>query len=140
MNSRQIQVTLAIIFLALGGWALLMPGMVLGLVFREEYRIDTMASRLLMGCFGAQAVLTGTILALTSFSARGFLVFGIIGSAPFFAFNFYFYFVIPMFTSWMLLDFVGNISILMLCLWGRIQKLNETTALQKRPAQDFGNS
>lgn len=127
MNSRQIQLVLAIVFLGLGGWALLMPGTVISLVFREDYKIDTAASRLLMGCFGSQAVLTGTVLALTRFSARGFLVFGIVGSVPFFVFNFYFCFVIPMFTSWMLLDFVGNISILVLCIWGRRVRLTETS-------------
>jgi hypothetical protein len=48
----------------------------------------------------------------SQFKASTFLVFGLAGSLPSFAFNYYFYFVAQIFTHWMLLDFVGNIGIL----------------------------
>jgi hypothetical protein len=118
MTPRNIQLCLAVVFLGLGGWALLMPDMVQRLVLTPDHYIGTAASNMLMGCFGAQAVLCGVLIATTRFSARTFLTFGIVGSVPFFVFNFYFVFVAKMFTNWMLLDFVGNIAILALCLTG----------------------
>jgi hypothetical protein len=45
-------------------------------------------------------------------------VFGLIGSLPFFLFNFYYVFVVPIFSSWMILDVVGNLGILVLGLAG----------------------
>jgi hypothetical protein len=118
MSARHIQTLLAIVFLGLGGWCLILPGMVERLAFRPEFQHDSATTRLLMGCFGAQAVLCGTVILLSEFKARTFLVFGLVGSLPFFVFNYYFLFVAEMFTPLMWLDFVGNIAILSLCLWG----------------------
>lgn len=118
MSARIIQTLLAFVFLGLGGWCLIMPGMVEDLAFLPEFQHNSATTRLLMGCFGAQAVLCGIVIGLSEFKARTFLVFGLIGSLPFFAFNYYFLFVAKMFTPLMWLDFAGNIAILSLCLWG----------------------
>ena len=37
---------------------------------------------------------------------------------PFFWFNYWFVFVVPMFTQWMLLDFAANVAMLALCVIG----------------------
>ncbi len=112
VSSRNIQSVLAVVFIGLGGWCLFWPGVVEQLGFKPEYRHGSATTALLIGCFGAQAVLVGAIIALSEFRPHTFLVFGLIGSLPFFAFNWYFYFVAQMFTHWMLLDFVGNLIIL----------------------------
>ena len=117
-SSINVQRALAFIFLSLGSWCLLFPLTVESLVFKAEFYIGNRTSQLLMGCFGAQAVLAGIIILTSKFEARTFLYFGLFGSIPFFAFNYYFYFVEAMFTDWMLLDFVGNLGILLCGLWG----------------------
>lgn len=118
MKAVHYQRILAVIFLGLGSWCLLMPGMVESLGLRPEYQMNTLGSALFMGCFGAQAVLCGVLILTARFTPRTFLVFGLVASIPFFGFNYYFYFVKPVFTHWVLLDFVGNIGILALCLLG----------------------
>ncbi|GLQ23831.1 hypothetical protein GCM10007853_17050 [Algimonas ampicilliniresistens] len=118
MTARRIQTLLALVFLGLGGWCLLMPAMVERLALLPEFQHNSATTRLLMGCFGPQAVLCGTVILLSEFKAKTFLVFGLVGSIPFFAFNYYFLFVVQMFTPLMWLDFAGNVAILTLCLWG----------------------
>ena len=118
MTPLQIQRLLACVFLGLGGWALLFPAQVLSIGIRAEINSGDIVSTVLMGCFGAQAALGGTVMFLSRFTPRTFLVFGILGSVPFFVFNYYFVFVEPVFNQWMLLDFAGNIAILTLCLMG----------------------
>lgn len=113
-----IQRLLAVVFLGLGGWALCFPSHVLSIGIRPEIYTPNTVTTVIMGCFGAQAVLGGTIMLLSRFTARTFLVFGIVGSVPFFVFNYYFVFVVEIFTDWMLLDFVGNIAIFTLCMMG----------------------
>ncbi len=129
MTAKHVQYFLAFIFLSLGGWCLLTPGMVEQLGFRPEYQVLNATSSILIGCFGAQAVLVGTIIATAEFKARTFLVFGLVGSVPFFVFNYYFYFVAQMFTDWMLLDFAGNIGILACGIIGYWLKKAETQDL-----------
>ncbi len=125
MSALNIQRMLAGVFLGLGGWALIFPGTVEQLVFKPNYFVGNETSRLLLACFGAQAVLAGTIMALARFTPTTFLVFGLVGSIPFFIFNYYFVFVVEMFTHWMLLDFVGNVSIFALCMYGYWKSLQE---------------
>jgi len=112
LRANHIQRTLAFIFLGLGAWPLLFPGTVEALGLRPDYFVGNDTSRLLLQCFGAQAILVGTVILSSRFVPRTFLVFGIVGSVPFFGFNYYFYFIRGMFTDWMLLDFVGNVLIL----------------------------
>ena len=125
MSAKYVQYGLAFIFVSLGGWCLLFPQMVEGLVFRPAYQEMSATCAVLMACFGAQAMLAGVVIASSEFTARTFLVFGLLGSIPFFMFNAYFYFVIPMFTDWMLLDFVGNAGILACGVMGYRLKLSE---------------
>jgi hypothetical protein len=128
MTAQRVQYFLASIFLGLGGWCLLAPRSVELLVFRPEFQILSPTSTLLMACFGAQAVLAGTVIVTSEFKSQTFLIFGLIGSVPFFIFNYYFYFVAEMFTDWMLLDFAGNIGILITCLVGYRLKIKETSS------------
>lgn len=118
MQPKHIRLMLAFVFLGLGGWALVLPGQVLNLGLRPEFYSDDPALKIIMGCFGAQAVLGGLVMLLSRFTPTTFLVFSVAGSVPFFAFNYYFVFIFEVFTRWMLLDFVGNFAILGLCLWG----------------------
>ncbi|WP_068115321.1 hypothetical protein [Tropicimonas marinistellae] len=127
MKSQNIQLGLAAIFLGLGGWCLVAPRMVERLVLTPEYQHLSATSALLLGCFGAQAILAGLVIALSRFTPMTFLVFGLVGSVPFFVFNFYFVFVVELFTYWMLLDFVGNLGILACGILGyriRTEELN----------------
>lgn len=126
MKSIHYQRSLAFIFLVLGAWCLFCPTMVEALGFKPAYYIGNATSALLMGCFGAQAVLCGTVILTSRFTPKTFLIFGLIASAPFFGFNYYFYFVRQMFSEWMLLDFAGNIGILALSLLGYRASRRET--------------
>lgn len=110
--AKRIQFALAAIFIGLGGWCLVAPQSVERLALRPEFQHMSATSALFIACFGAQAVLCGLVIALSEFKPRTFLVFGLLGSVPFFAFNWYFVFVAKMFTPWMLLDFAGNLGIL----------------------------
>ncbi|MGI9475441.1 MAG: hypothetical protein ACR2PI_01960 [Hyphomicrobiaceae bacterium] len=125
MTSRHVQYFLALIFIGLGGWCLVMPHTVEALVFRPAHQHLTPASAILMGCFGAQAVLVGTVIAAADFRPSTFMIFGLIASLPFFVFNVYFYFVAQIFTDWMLLDVVGNVGILACGVIGYRLKANE---------------
>ena len=118
MTSRTLQRAFALIFLLLGGWCVLMPRMVETLGVRPEHQVLNATSAVFIGCFGAQAVLCGTIIWFARFTPRTFLAFGLVGSIPFFALNAEYDFVEPIFTRWMLLDFVGNIGILVCGIWG----------------------
>ncbi len=125
MKAIHIQWFLSFIFLSLGGWAMLAPDMVEALVLKPEHYIGTQASHLFVACFGAQAVLCGIVILMSRFTPHTFLVFGFFASFPFFAFNYYFYFVQQIFTDWMLLDFVGNIGILVCGVVGYKLSLRE---------------
>lgn len=109
-TAKALKTILAVVFLGLGGWCVVTPEMVEILVLREEYRHLSPTSALLLQCFGAQAVLVGSLALLSRFTATTFLVFGMLASVPFFVFNIWFVWVNPMFTAWMLLDFAGNLS------------------------------
>lgn len=117
-KARHLKTALASIFLALGACVLVFPSQVEQLVLNPTYVVGTLSSAVAFACFGAQAVLTGTVILTARFTARTFLVFGLVGSVPFFVFNYYFYFVAPVFSKWMLLDFLGNVGILFCGVYG----------------------
>ena len=137
MRAKHIQYVLAGIFLGLGGWCLVAPDMVETLVLTPDYRDASATSRLLFQCFGAQAVLAGVLLLVSTLSPRGFLIFGLAGSLPFFVFNYYFLYVVPMFTNWMALDFAGNIGILICGLIGWRLRRRELGNLKDSRWQDL---
>ncbi|MFO6464217.1 hypothetical protein ACK8OR_07490 [Jannaschia sp. KMU-145] len=118
MTADRLQFALAAIFLLLGGWCLMAPAMVIRLTFRPDLADATDQARFLMGCFGAQAVLTGMLILIARFTPTTFLVFGLVGSIPFFVFDYWFVFVEPVLNEWMLLDLAGNLGILIAGIWG----------------------
>jgi hypothetical protein len=123
-----MQKALALVFLGLGGWCLLFPAAVEQITLRPEFVVGNATSALFVGCFGAQAVLCGTLIWFARFTPRTWLVFGLVASVPFFAFNAWFYFIARMFNEWMLLDFAGNVAILGLSLYGRRLALRDAAA------------
>jgi hypothetical protein len=116
-TARVAQWLLAGPFLILGAWCVLAPGSVEALGFRQEHQMDTQASRVLVGCFGAQAMISGLFAAVSRFTRTTFLAYGI-GLLPFFWFNYHFTVVNPIFTEFMLIDFISNAIMLALCIVG----------------------
>ncbi|WP_156457512.1 hypothetical protein [Altererythrobacter sp. Root672] len=117
MTALLAQRLIAVPFLVLGAWCLLFPGMVERLGVRPEFYHGDTTTALLIGCFGAQAVLSGLFAAFSRFTRTTFLVYGI-ALLPFFWFNYWFVFVVPVFNQWMALDFVSNAAMLALCVVG----------------------
>ena len=108
---------IAVPFLVLGSWCLLLPEMVERLGVRPEHYHGSATTALFIGCFGAQAVLSGLFAAFSLFTRTTFLVYGL-ALLPFFWFNYWFVFVVPIFNEWMALDFVANLAMLALCVIG----------------------
>lgn len=108
---------LALPFLILGGWCLATPQMVERLTINPAYQHLSPTSALLIGCFGAQAVLGGLFIAFSRWTRRTFAIYGA-ALLPFFWFNYYFVFVVPALTRWMALDFGANLFMLGICAWG----------------------
>ncbi len=117
MSPLTAQRLIAVPFLALGAWCLFLPGMVERLGLRPEYYHGDTTTALLIGCFGAQAVLSGLFAAFSRFTRTTFLVYGL-ALLPFFGFNYWFVFVVPVFNAWMALDFACNAAMLALCVVG----------------------
>ena len=117
MSPLLAQRLIAVPFLGLGAWCLFFPQMVERLGFRPEYYHGTATTALMMGCFGAQAILAGLFAFFSRFTRTTFLVYGL-ALLPFFWFNYWFVFVVPMFSPWMALDFVANVAMLALCVIG----------------------
>ena len=81
-----------------------------------KYRTGSPVTKALYIGFGSQAVLTGSLLFMGSFSKEAIMIFGLIGSIPFFVFDWYFVFVEPISTPIGLIDAVGNLFILLIAL------------------------
>ncbi|QUL39189.1 hypothetical protein [Erythrobacter sp. JK5] len=128
MTARAAQFGIAAVFLILGGWALLAPGNVIELGFTEPYRANTYTNRFIMAGFGAQAVLFGIMALVVRWRATAFLVFAAL-LLPFFVFNWYFHFEVPVLTSYGMIDFAGNTVMLVLAVIGwRAAKAEESRA------------
>ena len=108
---------LALPFLLLGAWCLIAPHMVERLGITPAYQHLSTTSALLMGCFGAQAVLGGLFIAFSRWTRSTFAIYGA-ALLPFFWFNYYFVFVVPVMTRLMAIDLVSNLFMLGLCVWG----------------------
>ena len=117
MTARNAQHLIAAVFLVLGGWCLVAPGSIADLMFQPAYRTDARLETFLIACFGAQACLGGLFAATARFSRVTFVAFGL-ALLPFFVFDWYFYFVVHILTPLGLLDAVGNLAMLALCVVG----------------------
>ena len=117
MTVRNIQWSIGAVFFILGGWALLAPQSVIDLTLLPQYRIGTPILPFTIACFGAQAVLSGLFATFSRFTRTTFLAYGL-ALLPFFVFNWWFTFVDPVFTMLGLLDAVGNVVMLALCVIG----------------------
>lgn len=117
MSIRAIQWWLASVFFVLGGWCLASPASVMALTITPAYRSDAPIVPILIGAFGAQALLAGLFAAFSCFERRTFFVYGL-ALLPFFAFDYWFYAVKPMLTWVGLLDAAGNVAMLVLCIFG----------------------
>jgi hypothetical protein len=117
MASKRIQYMLASVFFVLGGWCVLSPNSVMDLAITPEYRSTARIVPILMGAFGAQAIIAGTFAAFSTFTKETFAAYGLV-LLPFFVFDYWFYVVDPMLTEVGLLDALGNVFMLALCFLG----------------------
>ena len=117
MRPLVIQRLIAAVFLILGGWCLLAPGQILILAIRPAFQTDAAIAPILVGCFGAQAVLAGLFAFFSRFTRATFAAYAV-ALLPFFVFDWWFYAVRPVFTPFILLDAVGNLVMLGLCVMG----------------------
>ena len=117
MTARIAQSMIAAVFLGLGGWALLSPANVIDLALTEPYRDSSFIMRFSVACFGAQAVMFGIMALVVKWTARAFAVFAVV-LVPFFVFNWYFHYEMPVLTSIGMLDFAGNVVMFAACLIG----------------------
>lgn len=128
MSARTAQFLIAAVFLTLGGWALFAPASVIELAMTETYRDSAFLTRFAIACFGAQAVLFGLMALVTRWNARSFAVFaGLL--LPFFGFNYWFHYEVPVLNSIGMLDFAGNTAMLVFAILGwRAAKADEAGA------------
>lgn len=117
LAARISQVLIAAVFLGLGGWALFAPSSVIEVAITEPYRDNGFLARFTMACFGAQALLFGLMALVVRWRARGFLVFAVL-LLPFFGFNYWFHYEVPVLTSIGMIDFAGNVTMLASALAG----------------------
>ena len=117
MAARTTQYLIGAVFAVLGAWALLAPDSVIELAVRPEFQSDDYLAKFSLACFGAQAWLFALVAFTAIFTKRTFAAYGI-ALLPFFVFNYWFYFRVPLLTEVGLLDFVGNLIMLGLCWHG----------------------
>lgn len=117
MNALHIQRLIALPYLTLGGWCLVAPAMIERLMINPAYQHLSATTALFIGCFGAQAVLSGLFVWFARFTATTFIIYAV-ALLPFFVFNYWFVYEVPLFNQWMALDFGANAMMLALSLWG----------------------
>ena len=117
MTARTTQYSIGAVFAVLGSWLLLAPQSVIDLAVRPEYQNDGYLARFALGCFGAQACLFALVAFTARFTKLTFAAYDV-ALLPFFVFNYWFYFRVPLLTEIGLLDFVGNAVMLALCWHG----------------------
>jgi hypothetical protein len=117
MQTIHIQRLLSLPYLILGSWCLLAPHMVERLMVTPAYQHLSATSALFIGCFGAQAVLGGIFIWFSRWTGQTFLVYAF-ALLPFFGFNYWFLYEVPIFNQWMVIDFGSNAAMLALTIWG----------------------
>ena len=85
LTAARTQRVLGCIFLSLGAWCFMAPEQVQLLALRPGFGNAT--SALLMGAFGAQAMLVGIAVLCARFNAQGFVWFGVATLLLFLAFD-----------------------------------------------------
>ncbi|PLB51999.1 hypothetical protein P170DRAFT_95245 [Aspergillus steynii IBT 23096] len=90
---------------------LLHPTSVIHLCLTAAYISTDRTTLLLMRCFGAQATTCGLLLGIANMTRQSFTVFGL-SMVPYLAFNAWFGLGHGkgVFTQWLWLDFVGNVT------------------------------
>lgn len=116
-QARSLQWLIAAVFLSLGGWCVVAPDQVLQLGAAPGALVPSRLQSVVMGAFGAQAMLFGLVSLTARFTASTFLALAI-ALLPFFVFDWWFYSVEPLFNRLILLDAVGNLIMLAACLRG----------------------
>jgi hypothetical protein len=116
-QARTLQTLISIVFVVLGGWCLLAPGSVIALTVRPEHQSQSLLALVTIGAFGAQACIAGLFAGLSIFTRRTFAAYGF-ALLPFFAFDWWFYAVEPLFNAMILLDVAGNAIMIALCWRG----------------------
>jgi undecaprenyl pyrophosphate phosphatase UppP len=117
MTPLLLQRLIALPYFVLGGWCLIAPHFVERLTITPAYQHLSPTSALFIGCFGAQAVLGGLFIWTSRWTRTTFLAYAI-ALLPFFGFNYWFVFEVPIFNRWLALDFGANAVMLGLSLWG----------------------
>ena len=117
MQPLYIQRTISLPYFVLGSWCVLAPRMVESLTVNPAYQHLSATSALFIGCFGAQAVLGGLFIWFSVWKRMTFLVYAI-ALLPFFWFNYWFVFEVPIFNRWLVLDFGSNAAMIALSVWG----------------------
>lgn len=117
MKPSLIRRLIALPYLILGSWCLLAPKMVEQMTVTSDYQHLSATSALFVGCFGAQAVLGGLFVWFSEWQRKTFLIYAV-ALVPFFWFNYWFVFEVPIFNRWLALDFGANAAMLILSLWG----------------------
>ena len=140
MSSKQIQYMLASVFFVLGGWCVLSPTSVMDLAITPEYRSTAPIAPILMGAFGAQAIIAGTFAAFSTFTKETYVAYGLV-LLPFFVFDYWFYVIDPMLTGIGLLDVLGNVVMLALCFLGwRLAPSRSLLRGSSQAGYDLGSS
>lgn len=116
-EARRLQVAIAAVFFALGGWCVVAPGSIVALCVRPEYQTDNALTLITMGAFGAQAMLAGVFAAFSQFTQRTFAAYGA-AIVPFFVFDWWFFAVVPVFNELILLDVLGNVIFIAISVRG----------------------
>ena len=117
LTTKHLQLFLASVFFILGGWCVIAPMSVVALCIRPEFHSTSPLVPILVGCFGSQALISGLFAGFAKFTRATFLAYGI-GLLPFFGFDAYFYLVRPVLTEFGMVDLVGNIIMLGICIYG----------------------
>ncbi|MBV7410247.1 hypothetical protein [Maritimibacter sp. DP1N21-5] len=117
MTARFWQFLIAVPFVTLGGWALVWPSSVQWVAFRPEVQMDARILNVALGAFGAQALLCALFILTSRFTRWSFLAYAI-ALLPFFAFNYWFLYVEPLFSAGMIIDFAANLAMLGFCFMG----------------------
>lgn len=117
MSALTAQRLIAAVFLVLGAWCVLLPAMVIDLGTQPGVSTGSRLEVVLMGCFGAQAILAGLFAWTSRFTRTTFLAYGL-ALLPFFVFDYWFWGVEPIFNWTILGDVVGNAIMLVLCVVG----------------------